>query len=79
MSSRDTADERAHVCRPESAGRRRWLGGSGSATLQHKRYANVFSLGDCASLPTSKTGAAIRKQAPVLAANLKAALLGQPL
>ena len=35
-------------------------------TLQHVRYPNVFSLGDASSLPTSKTGAAIRKQAPVL-------------
>ncbi|MGW3208302.1 FAD-dependent oxidoreductase [Streptomyces sp. NPDC001135] len=39
-------------------------------TLQHPRYANVFALGDVANLPTSKTGAAIRKQAPVVAANL---------
>src|SRR5690606_17763724 len=29
-------------------------------TLRHKRYANVFALGDCSNLPTSKTGAAIR-------------------
>jgi sulfide:quinone oxidoreductase len=40
------------------------------ATLQHKRFPEVFSLGDCSNLPTSKTGAAIRKQAPVLVANL---------
>ncbi len=33
-------------------------------TLQHTRYPNVFSLGDASSLPTSKTGAAIRKQPP---------------
>ena len=39
-------------------------------TLQHVRYPNVFSLGDCSNLPTSKTGAAIRKQAPVLVSNL---------
>jgi sulfide:quinone oxidoreductase len=43
-------------------------------TLQHTRFANVFSLGDCSSLPTSKTGAAIRKQAPVVVANLLAYL-----
>ncbi len=35
-------------------------------TLQHVRFPNVFSLGDCSSLPTSRTGAAIRKEAPVL-------------
>lgn len=49
------------------------------ATLQHNKYANVFSLGDASSLPTSKTGAAIRKQAPVLVANLLAAIENRPL
>lgn len=49
------------------------------ATLQHVRYANVFALGDASSLPTSKTGAAIRKQAPVLVANLLAQQEGRPL
>ncbi len=39
-------------------------------TLQHKSYPNVFSLGDCSNLPTSKTGAAIRKEAPVATRNL---------
>lgn len=48
-------------------------------TLQHNRYKNIFSLGDASSLPTSKTGAAIRKQAPVLVKNLIAAINGKPL
>lgn len=39
-------------------------------SLQHKRYTNVFSLGDVAALPTAKTGAAIRKQAPVVTDNI---------
>ncbi|KAK4686682.1 sulfide:quinone oxidoreductase, partial [Tremellales sp. Uapishka_1] len=39
-------------------------------TLQHKKYDNVFALGDCSSLPTSKTAAAITAQAPVLVNNL---------
>ena len=30
-------------------------------TLQHVRYKNVFSLGDCSSIPTSKTAAAVGK------------------
>lgn len=47
------------------------------ATLRHTRFANVFSCGDASSLPTSKTGAAIRKQAPVLVANLLAAMKQQ--
>jgi sulfide:quinone oxidoreductase len=48
-------------------------------TLQHRRFPNVFALGDCSNLPTSKTGAAIRKQAPVLVRNLLAAIAGKPL
>jgi sulfide:quinone oxidoreductase len=39
-------------------------------TMQHKRFPNVFCIGDVAHLPTAKTGAAIRKQAPVLVDNL---------
>ncbi|SHN32189.1 sulfide:quinone oxidoreductase [Cyclobacterium lianum] len=39
-------------------------------TLQHPDYPEVFALGDVAALPTAKTGAAIRKQAPVVAGNL---------
>jgi sulfide:quinone oxidoreductase len=49
------------------------------ATLQHKRFSNVFALGDCSNLPTSKTGAAIRKQAPVLVGNLISAMSSQVL
>ena len=48
-------------------------------TLQHSRFENIFALGDCSSLPTSKTGAAIRKQAPVVAKNVKSAMQGKPL
>lgn len=40
-------------------------------TLQHVRYPNVFGLGDAAGLPTAKTGAAIRKQAPIVVANIQ--------
>jgi sulfide:quinone oxidoreductase len=48
-------------------------------TLQHNKYPNIFSLGDCSGLPTSKTGAAVRKQAPVLVANLLSAMQKKPL
>lgn len=48
-------------------------------TLQHVKYPNVFSLGDASSLPTSRTGAAIRKQAPVLVKNLLAYMEGKQL
>jgi sulfide:quinone oxidoreductase len=47
-------------------------------TLQHPRFPNVFGLGDASSLPTAKTGAAIRHQAPVLVANLLAARNDKP-
>ena len=46
-------------------------------TLLHRRYPNVFSLGDASNLPTSKTGAAIRKQAPVVVANMLTAASGR--
>ncbi|ATB44621.1 NAD(P)/FAD-dependent oxidoreductase [Corallococcus macrosporus] len=48
-------------------------------TLQHPDHPNVFALGDASDLPTSRTGAAVRKQAPVLVANLLAAMKDQPL
>lgn len=48
-------------------------------TLQHVKYPDVWSLGDASSLPTSRTGAAIRKQAPVLVANLLARRAGRAL
>jgi len=48
-------------------------------TLQHNHYPNIFGLGDAAGLPTAKTGAAIRKQVPIVAANLLAQMNKQPL
>ncbi len=48
-------------------------------THQHVRYPNVFALGDAGSTPNSKTGAAIRKQAPVVVENVLAQLAGRPL
>ncbi len=47
-------------------------------TLQHTRYPNVFALGDAGSTPNSKTGAAIRKQAPVVAENLVSVMADRP-
>ncbi|MEE9140856.1 MAG: FAD/NAD(P)-binding oxidoreductase, partial [Alphaproteobacteria bacterium] len=43
-------------------------------SMQHKRYANVFALGDAGSTPNSKTAAAVRKQAPVVVTNALATL-----
>lgn len=39
-------------------------------TMQHNKYGNIFSLGDVAHLPTAKTGAAVRKQVPVVVENI---------
>ncbi len=41
------------------------------ATLRHKKYQNIYAIGDCNNLPNAKTAAAIFSQAPVLVANLK--------
>jgi NADPH-dependent 2,4-dienoyl-CoA reductase/sulfur reductase-like enzyme len=46
-------------------------------SLQHTKFANVFSLGDASSLATSKTAAAVTAQTPVVVENLKAAMDGQ--
>ena len=43
------------------------------------RHENVFALGDCSNLPTSKTGAAIRKQAPAVVENVLALRAGKAL
>jgi hypothetical protein len=43
------------------------------------RWPTVFALGDASNLPTSKTGAAARKQAVVLVNNLLAAMNGRSL
>ena len=48
-------------------------------TLQHARFPNIFGIGDCTNLPTSKTGAAIRKQAPVVVQNVLSLLEGKPM
>ncbi|MCU0403719.1 MAG: NAD(P)/FAD-dependent oxidoreductase, partial [Chitinophagaceae bacterium] len=41
-------------------------------TFQHKKFKNVFSCGDVCSAPTSRTGAAIRKEAPVMVEHIMA-------
>lgn len=46
-------------------------------TTRHKRFSNIWSIGDAASLPTSKTAAAITSQAPVMVQNLLQAMEGR--
>jgi sulfide:quinone oxidoreductase len=48
-------------------------------TCQHVKYSNIFSAGDASSLPTSKTGAAVRKQIPVLVQNILSHMDGKEL
>ncbi len=48
-------------------------------TLQHLRYKNIFGIGDATSTPNGKTGAAVRKQAPVLLQNLFSLMNGKEL
>jgi sulfide:quinone oxidoreductase len=48
-------------------------------TLRHTKFENIFALGDSSNLPTSKTGAAIRKQVPVVVTNLESAVKGESL
>lgn len=70
---------------PAAQGRQLPQGGSGGFvevdryTTQHVRYPNVFAIGDASNLPAAKTGAAIRRQSPVLVENLLSFLDQKPL
>lgn len=41
------------------------------STMRHRKYPNVWAIGDCVNLPNAKTAASVFSQAPVLVANLK--------
>lgn len=45
--------------------------------LQHEDYPEVFAIGDCTNVPTSKTAAAVAAQSGVLCDNLKAVMSGR--
>jgi sulfide:quinone oxidoreductase len=47
------------------------------ATLRHKSFTNIWSLGDVMNAPNAKTAAAARKQAPVVAENVVADIDGK--
>lgn len=47
-------------------------------TLRHRRYANVFAVGDVAGVPKGKTAASVKWQVPVAVAHLLAELEGKP-
>ncbi len=46
-------------------------------TLQHKRFPNVFGVGDINGTPRGKTAATIKKSAPLVAHNLVRVIAGQ--
>lgn len=47
------------------------------ATLQHRRFANVFGVGDINGVPKGKTAASVKWQAPVAVDHLVAAIAGR--
>ncbi|KAL8302870.1 hypothetical protein RB597_005445 [Gaeumannomyces tritici] len=47
------------------------------ATTRHKKYPNVWSIGDASSLPTSKTAAAITAESPIMVKNMLLAMDGK--
>jgi sulfide:quinone oxidoreductase len=47
------------------------------ATLQHRRYKNVFGIGDINGTPRGKTAATVKKSAPIVAHNLVEAIAGR--
>lgn len=48
-------------------------------TLQHRRYKNVFGIGDVCGIPLGKTGGSARHHGPILVDNLVSQLEGKPL
>lgn len=62
----------------ESGDQKGWLAVD-KFSLQHLKFSNIFGIGDVTGVPNSKTGAAIRMQAPVVAANVMDFLRGTQL
>ena len=46
-------------------------------TLQHESFSNVFAIGDCSNVPTSKTAAGIASQSGVVQQNLSQVMKGE--
>lgn len=46
-------------------------------TLQHRRYPNVFGIGDINGTPRGKTAATVKKSAPIVAHNLAQVIAGK--
>jgi len=75
----ETSFDMLHVCPPQKApdfirssplaDQAGWVDVDPN-TLKHKKYANIWGLGDATNSPNAKTAAAVRKQAPVVACNV---------
>jgi sulfide:quinone oxidoreductase len=83
----ETSFDMLHVCPPQTAPdfiRRSPLADTAGwidvdqGTMQHTRYKNIWGLGDATNTTNAKTAAAIRKQVPVVAANIVADIKGKP-
>ena len=48
-------------------------------TLQHRRYSNVFGIGDVCGIPMGKTGGSARHHAPIVVENLLSQMQGKTL
>lgn len=48
-------------------------------TMQHRRYANIFGIGDVVGTPLGKTAASVKMQAPVVEQNILSYLSGAEL
>ncbi len=82
----ETAFDMLHVCPPQTApdfirssplaDAAGWVDVD-AGTMQHTRYPNIWGLGDATNTANAKTAAAVRKQAPVVAANIVADINGQ--
>jgi len=48
-------------------------------TLQHRRYPNIFGIGDVVGIPLGKTAASVKLQAPVVESNILSYLTGAEL
>lgn len=46
-------------------------------TLQHKQFPNIFGIGDCTNMPTSRTAAACAAESAILKKNLFAVVKGE--
>src|SRR5690554_4940534 len=82
----ETAFDMLHVCPPQRAPA--FIRSSPLAdtagwvdvdplSLRHRKYPNIWSLGDAGNTPNAKTAAAVRKQAPIVAANIDADIEGR--